>query len=111
MVLTLQAEKAPIKINDHGVALVGGTRVPLETVITAYHQGDSPEQIVEAFDVLSLADVYAVIAYYLNHRDEVDEYMRWVDLKSEQIYRKIEEEHPEIFSMEAKLLERRRKRE
>jgi len=49
--------------------------VRLDTVITAWRQGESPEQIVENFDVLDLADVYAVISYYLHHRAEVEEYM------------------------------------
>jgi uncharacterized protein (DUF433 family) len=54
---------------------IGQTRVRLDTVITAWRQGESPEQIVENFDVLDLADVYAVISYYLHHRAEVEEYM------------------------------------
>jgi uncharacterized protein (DUF433 family) len=73
MALPLEAQKVPIQINEHGVALVGGTRVHLETLIAAFHRGETPEQVVDAFDVLSLADVFAVFAYYLNHRDEVDE--------------------------------------
>jgi uncharacterized protein (DUF433 family) len=72
MVLQIQAETAPITMNEDGVALVGGTRVRLETVNTAFHQGESPEQMIDSFDVLKLSDVYGVIAYYLNHRDEVD---------------------------------------
>lgn len=110
MGLTLEALEVPIQINEHGVARVGGTRVPLETVITAFHLGESPEQIIDSFDVLSLADVYAVITYYLNHREEVDEYMRQVELKGEEVRRRLERDHPEIFSMEKTLLERKQKR-
>jgi uncharacterized protein (DUF433 family) len=54
---------------------IGQTRVRLDTVITAWRQGESPEQIVENFDTLDLADVYAVVSYYLYHRTEVEEYM------------------------------------
>jgi uncharacterized protein (DUF433 family) len=109
MGLTLEALEVPIRINEDGVARVGGTRVPLETLITAFHQGESPEQIVDSFDVLSLADVYAVITYYLNHREEVDEYMREVQEAGERVIRKIEENRPEMFSLRAKLLERLQK--
>ncbi|KAB2893772.1 MAG: DUF433 domain-containing protein [Bacteroidetes bacterium] len=110
MTLTLQAEKAPIKTNADGAALVGNTRVRLETIISAFHRGDSPEQIVDSFDVLSLADVYAVIAYYLNHREEVDEYIHQQDLAAEEVYRKIEANRPEMFSLRTRLIERKAKR-
>jgi uncharacterized protein (DUF433 family) len=110
MSLTLQAEKAPIKTNADGAALVGNIRVRLETIISAFHRGDSPEQIVDSFDVLSLAEVYAVIAYYLNHREEVDEYIRQQDLAAEQVYRKIEANRPEMFNLRSRLIERKAKR-
>jgi uncharacterized protein (DUF433 family) len=110
MGLTLEALEVPIQINEHGVARVGGTRVSLESVIAAFHRGETPEQVIGSFDVLSLADVYAVFAYYLNHRDEVDEYIRQSELKAEETYRRLKSEHPEIFSMEDTLRERLKKR-
>lgn len=110
MILAVQAEKAPIKTNADGAALVGDTRVRLETIISAFHRGDSPEQIVDSFDVLSLADVYAVIAYYLNHRAEVDEYIHEQDLAAAQVYSKIETNRPDMFTLRARLIERKQKR-
>lgn len=65
----------PLRTNAHGVIRVGQTRVRLDTVVTAWRQGESPEQIVENFNVLDLADVYAVVSYYLHHRVEVDAYV------------------------------------
>ena len=66
----------PLKMDEHGVIRVSGTRVTLDTVIACYHQGDSPEAIHEGFDVLPLNDIYTVIAYYLAHRDELDAYSK-----------------------------------
>jgi uncharacterized protein (DUF433 family) len=66
----------PLKLDEHGVIRVSGTRVTLDTVIACYHQGDSPEAIHEGFDVLPLNDIYTVIAYYLAHRDELDAYLK-----------------------------------
>ena len=110
MALSLEAQKVPIHINADGAALVGGTRVRLETLIAAFHRGETPEQIIVSYDVLSLADVYAVFAYYLNHREEVDEYVRQVHIDAEQVYRKIQENRPDMFSLRAKLIERLQKR-
>ena len=75
MSLVVEAPAVPLHTDDQGVLRVGDTRVRLDTVITAWKQGDSPEQIVENFDVLELADVYTIISYYLNHRAEVEEYL------------------------------------
>lgn len=60
---------------DEGVLRVGNTRVPLDTVIIAFNQGATPEQIVEDYDSLELGEVYAVISYYLQHHDEVEKYL------------------------------------
>jgi hypothetical protein len=44
-------------------------------VVRAFHQGATPEEIVQDFPTLALADVYAVLAYYLAHREAVDGYV------------------------------------
>lgn len=75
MSLEVETPPVPLQADEHGVMRVGKTRVRLDTIITAWKHGDSPEQIIENFDVLDLADVYAVISYYLNHRLEVEKYL------------------------------------
>ena len=39
-------------------------------------QGRSADQIVADFPQLSLADVYAALAYYHDHREEIDRQIR-----------------------------------
>jgi uncharacterized protein (DUF433 family) len=75
MTLTLEVPSVPITLNAQGVALVRGTRVPIDTVITAFEQGDTPEEIAQNFPTVSLAAAYAVIAYYLQHQPAVDAYL------------------------------------
>ncbi len=58
-----------------GVLRIGDTRVSLDSVIIAFNQGSAPEQIVYDYDTLTLADVYAAISYYLQHRETVDSYL------------------------------------
>lgn len=69
------AERVPLASTAHGVVLVAGTRVPLDTVIEAFNAGSSAEEIVLGYPTLNLADVYAVLTYYLRHREEVDTYL------------------------------------
>jgi uncharacterized protein (DUF433 family) len=75
MVLTLEPPMVPIILNPQGVALVRGTRVPIDTVIIAFEQGDAPEEIAQNFPTITIADAYAVIAYYLQHQTKVDAYL------------------------------------
>jgi uncharacterized protein (DUF433 family) len=75
MTLTVAGDAVPIRVDAGGVALVGDTRVPLDTVVYEFQDGAGPEEIVRRFDTLQLADVYAVIAYYLRHKADVDAYL------------------------------------
>src|ERR1700733_1397309 len=92
--LELVAEKPPISKDVDGVFRVGGTRVRLDTVITAFQNGCTAEEILFKYPAVSLADIYAVIAYYLHHREDVDDYLAARRAISEQTDREIEEEFP-----------------
>lgn len=76
MGLTIEDERAPLEISAEGVVRVGGTRVTLDTVVAAFEQGATPEEIAQQYPVLHLADVYATVGYYLRHRSEVESYLR-----------------------------------
>ena len=75
MALLLQTEPVPLREDSEGVIRVGGTRVTLDTVLTAYMKGSTPEQIVQDYSALEIADIYAAIAYSLRHRQEVEGYL------------------------------------
>ena len=75
---------------EAGVLRVGDSRVSLDTVIFAFGQGATPEQIVEDYDSLELAEVYAVISYYLQNREEVEDYLANRKIQREQLRRQIE---------------------
>jgi uncharacterized protein (DUF433 family) len=89
------AEPVPLATDADGVIRVGGTRVTLETVIDVYNTGATPEEIVQDFPVLHLDDVYAVITYYLRHRQEVDSYMNRRRALAEEIRREVEARFPQ----------------
>lgn len=72
---TLETITVPLTDDGRGGFRVGRTRVSFESVWNLYQQGESPTTIVQAFDVLELADVYAVIAWALQHPIDVDAYM------------------------------------
>jgi uncharacterized protein (DUF433 family) len=76
MTLVLTAEPTPLATNIDGVIQVGKTRVTLDTVVNVFNQGMTAEEIVYRYPSLKLADVYATISFYLNHQQEVEEYLR-----------------------------------
>ena len=56
-----------------GQPRVAGRRITVsDIVILHFRLGKSVEEIASEYD-LSLADVYAALAYYFDHRDEIDE--------------------------------------
>lgn len=75
MVLPLTAEPLPLSADPDGVVRIGGTRVTLDTVVAAYQAGASAEEICEDYPVLRLGDVYRAIAFFLEHRADVEAYL------------------------------------
>lgn len=76
--MTLQAGTAPIPLSfaDDGVIRVARTRVTFDTVIEAFSEGATAEEIAQQYPSLKLADVYHVLGYYLNHQQETNDYLR-----------------------------------
>jgi uncharacterized protein (DUF433 family) len=90
MVVNEPTMTIPLRTDERGAIRIGNTRVLLELVIHAYYLGETPEGIVDSYPTLTTSDVYAVIAYFLAHREEVDAYMRQRDAQAKQIIREIE---------------------
>src|SRR5215212_9709282 len=76
MATTLTTFDVPLRLDAQGTIRVGQSRVTLDTVIGAFHQGASPEAIARQFPAVTLAEVYGTIAYYLQHQAEMDAYLQ-----------------------------------
>ena len=76
MALDFAAEVIPLATDADGVVRIGGTRVTLDTLVAAFDDGAMADEIVHQYPALQLADVYAVITYYLRQRPEVEAYLR-----------------------------------
>jgi len=88
--LTIHADAAPLRTDSHGVIRVGNSQVLLDVVVNEFKRGASPKEIVDAYSTLDLASVYAVIAYYLRHQREVDEYLEWRRIEAAALQKEIE---------------------
>ena len=76
MALLIESESIPLEIDANGVIRVGGTRITLDTIVAAFGQGATAEEITYQYPSLHLADFYAVIAYYLRRRAAVESYLQ-----------------------------------
>lgn len=94
----------PLQEDAYGTIRVSGTRVTLDTLIARHHQGHSPEAIHEAFSTVPTTDIYAIIAYYLAHRDELDAYLTRRDEEAERLRQQIEAQYtPEQRALNARI--------
>jgi uncharacterized protein (DUF433 family) len=87
----MSQEKLYVRVDESGVYRVGSTRVMLDSVVAAFHQGHSPETIRQQYPALTLEEVYGSIAHYLAHSAEVDAYLQRQDAVWEQWRARVEE--------------------
>ncbi|MBI4614465.1 MAG: DUF433 domain-containing protein [Planctomycetes bacterium] len=94
MPIAIEPICSPLAVDDHGTIRIGGTRVTLDSVIAAFREGYSAEEISEQYPSLSLADVYGTIAYYLRRREPLDLYLREGLARQDEAYAEIDVRHP-----------------
>lgn len=90
MIPDLPTMMIPLRTDEHGAIRVGNSRVLLELVIHAYYMGETPEGIVDSYPSLTTSDVYAVLGYYLAHREDIDAYVRQRDQQAEHLLQALE---------------------
>ena len=110
MTFIAEAEAPPLREDAAGALRVGDSRVLLELVIRAFQDGATPKTIVQSYSTLALPDVYAVIAYYLRHRSEVEAYLTRRELKAEEVRQRIERQQGDLSAIRARLLAQRQSR-
>lgn len=84
---------------------VAGTRISLDSIVSAFQAGESPETIRYDFPSLSLEQVYGAITFYLGHQAEVD---ASIEETAREFYRTVpplKESRPDVYAR----LERLRK--
>ncbi len=60
-----------------GAPIINGTKFPVRSVVRyILIQGWTPEELVRNFDYLTLAQVYDALAYYYDHKEEIEEDIR-----------------------------------
>ena len=71
----IEVEAPPMRYDSDHIIRIGNTRVTLDALISAFHRGETPEEIAQNYDALTLGEVYRAIGYYLGHQAEIDAYL------------------------------------
>ena len=73
-------EKKHIEISadlSDGKPRIAGTRVRVQDIVACHEfQGMTADEIVAGYPQLTLGDVYAALAYYHDHRDQIRAQMK-----------------------------------
>ena len=101
-----QPQRVPLAPDARGVIRVGGSRVTLDTVAAAFERGATPEEIVQQYPALGLADVYSVVGYLLRHQAEVAAYLSQRAAQAS-VVRQENEQRSEAEGVRARLMARR----
>lgn len=96
----------PIEQDADGVLRVGGTRVTLDTIVAAFLEGATAEEIALQYPSLALADVYASISYYLQNQAEVQSYLQQREQQASRV-REENERRSDPAGLRDRLLARR----
>jgi uncharacterized protein (DUF433 family) len=99
-------QAVPLTRGEDGVLRVTGSRVSLDSIIHQFKGGATAEQIQEDFPSLRLADIYSVIAWYLQQTGAVEDYLREQDRMARDIRRDVEKEF-ETGELRARIRQRR----
>src|SRR5258708_3582976 len=86
-----------IEQRDRGY-YVAGTRISLDSVVYAFNRGESPERILAEFPLLDkLARVYGAIAFYLDHKPDIDKHLEETEREFEASGIPMEQANPVLW--------------
>lgn len=89
--MTLETpQTVPLTLTEDGTIRIKDSRVSLDSIVYHFKLGATAEQIAHKFPALELADIYAAITYYLNHRETVDEYLQQQEAEGDVLQQRIE---------------------
>lgn len=83
-------ETVPLRLDADGIVRVGDSRVTLDTIVMAFMEGATAEEIAQQYPSVALADIYYTIGYFLRRQSEVEAYLNGRRRQAEQVRRQNE---------------------
>jgi uncharacterized protein (DUF433 family) len=83
-----------------GAPVIAGTRIRVSHIVHRYErERQSPDEIVQAYPHLTLAQVHAALAFYYSHRELVDQEIA----SSDELLLRFKQAYPSKLSDHSKL--------
>ena len=95
-------ETVPLNQWDDGSIRVIGSRLKLDMLVHCFQVGDTLEEIHEGFPSVNVAQIKAIMGWYLDHQAEVDEYLREGDEEAEKAFQELAS-RPESIALRERL--------
>jgi uncharacterized protein (DUF433 family) len=108
MGIIVQSQAPPLRQDGSGALCVGHSRVLVDLVVRAFQDGATPEAIAQRYPTATLADIYAVIAYYLRHREDIEAYLIEREQRAQEVRQRIEARQGSLAGLRDRLLARQR---
>jgi len=58
-----------------GEPIIRGTRTPVRAIVETWRMGVAPEEIPQGLPHITLAQVFDALSYYLDHQNEINNYI------------------------------------
>lgn len=94
MIDEFEVVTVPLETNSQGVVRVAGTRVSLNSIIHAYNEGATAEEIVLRFPTCTIDKIYTILSWPLNHPQEVADYLVTQSQQKQQLAAEIKRTYP-----------------
>ncbi|MEO1387130.1 MAG: DUF433 domain-containing protein [Cyanobacteria bacterium J06634_6] len=94
--MTADATKPYVAFRNQSYWIID-TRVSLDSVVYAFHQGLPPESIAQSYPLLNLEQVYGAIAFYLANRSDIDTYLENEEKRFNEMPQPLKVEAPKLY--------------
>jgi uncharacterized protein (DUF433 family) len=99
-------DTVPLVQWEDGSIRVKGTRLLLAMIVSAFKQGETPDEINDSFPSASVSQIKVVIDWYLNNQSVADAYLQEYYARGERLRLEIQSQ-PEYIAM-TEILKRKR---
>ena len=92
-----------IFIMDDGRAMIGGTRIKVEYIVSCSETwGQSPQEIQEGYPFLTMGQIYSALAYYCDNKALVDRQIQEAEEYAEKMRALLDPDYRADKMMEAR---------
>jgi uncharacterized protein (DUF433 family) len=81
----------------HSEPIIAGTGVRVRTLVEYWRAGTPPEELLQAFPHVTLAQVFDALSYYHDHQEEINEFMHTTErLTPEELRSRLHQRTPVV---------------